>query len=346
MGESIERIAKLSEAEIGPTEENVKQKWVVPLLVELGHRTDKLEFEYRTRRGGKLDILIKDVPPDCKVIIDTKNYNENLDNHIEQIKEYSYDENPLLTIIANGTELRVYSLLGGVEFERSLLYSFKRQDIVDPSVWQRLSDLLDRKSLTSKTVNHTIEQRGRAIKDAISNEERFREESASEIAKIDAEVGQKGDEIEALETKKYKLQTELESKISALWVELGLRPKLPKGQSSQPILGPELQKAGRVKAERVRFQELVSEGHLKDGQKLFLCCRGEKISGEEAKVVATSNKLKYGKDGQFYTKSALAEKLLIKHGKFSKGPVQGPLYWQTETGDILKDLEDRVRRKK
>ena len=106
--QAIERIAKLNESAIGPTEENVKQKVIVPILELLGHRREYLEFEYRTRTGGKMDIYIKNVPPDCKVIIDTKNYNENLNDHIEQIKNYTFDENALLTVIANGTEIRLY----------------------------------------------------------------------------------------------------------------------------------------------------------------------------------------------------------------------------------------------
>lgn len=57
--QAIERITKLRESDIGPTEENVKQKVIVPLLELLGHKRENLEFEYRTRRGGKIDILIK-----------------------------------------------------------------------------------------------------------------------------------------------------------------------------------------------------------------------------------------------------------------------------------------------
>ena len=91
--EAIDRIAELRKSDIGPTEENVKQKVIVPILEFLGHKRESLEFEYRTRRGGKIDIFIKtNVPSDCRVIIDTKNYDENLNNHIEQIKEYTFDD--------------------------------------------------------------------------------------------------------------------------------------------------------------------------------------------------------------------------------------------------------------
>lgn len=38
----IERIAKLRESYVGPTEENVKQKVIVPLLELLGHKRENL----------------------------------------------------------------------------------------------------------------------------------------------------------------------------------------------------------------------------------------------------------------------------------------------------------------
>ena len=123
--QAIERIAQLTASDIGPTEENLIQKVVVPILEALGHRREDLEFEYRTRKGSKLDIYVRNVPPDCRGIIDTKNYGENLNDHIEQMKEYTFDENPLLAVIANGTEIRIYSPLRGVAFERSLLDCIK-----------------------------------------------------------------------------------------------------------------------------------------------------------------------------------------------------------------------------
>ena len=58
----IEKIARFKENEIGPTEENVKQKIIVPILELLGHKREDLEFEYRTKSGGKMDIFIKNVP--------------------------------------------------------------------------------------------------------------------------------------------------------------------------------------------------------------------------------------------------------------------------------------------
>jgi hypothetical protein len=40
--QEIERIAKLKESDIGPTEENVKLKVIVPILILLGHKRESL----------------------------------------------------------------------------------------------------------------------------------------------------------------------------------------------------------------------------------------------------------------------------------------------------------------
>lgn len=82
--EKLKQIVELTRDEIGRSEENVKQKIVVPLLESFDHYRNQLDFEYGT--GGKrIDIFVKDLPKDCKVIIDTKNYDEDLSNHLEQI---------------------------------------------------------------------------------------------------------------------------------------------------------------------------------------------------------------------------------------------------------------------
>lgn len=50
----IEKIAKFKENEVGPSEEDVKQKIVVPILEILGHKREELQFQYRTKSGGKI----------------------------------------------------------------------------------------------------------------------------------------------------------------------------------------------------------------------------------------------------------------------------------------------------
>lgn len=343
--QAIERIAKLRESDIGPTEENVKQKVIVPLLELLGHRRENLEFEYRTRRGGKMDIFIKNVPPDCKVIIDTKNYNENLNDYIEQIKEYTFDEAALLTVIANGTEIRVYSPLRGVAFERSLLYSFKRQDLNKESVWTILSDLLHNDNLQNRNVLKKIDEREPEIKDAMANEERLKQEYDSKIEGIDSDIETKEEEIEQLKKEKESLAKEAETKILEIWNALGLPLDLfripiptPLGRIT-PVSPPEyVRKAGRV-----TLKELADAGLVRDGQTLYFF-HTRLFQDEQAKIIASSNKLRYKADGKIYSISDLVKILLIQHGfKRDEHGVAGPKYWRTEDGKLLNDLNEQVR---
>ena len=98
------------------------------------------------------------MPKDCKVLIDAKNYTEDLRDHIEQIKNYTFSEAALITVIANGTEIRIYSPLRGVEFERSILYSIKRENLVEDSIWGVLSSLLGYEALQNKNAIKAIER--------------------------------------------------------------------------------------------------------------------------------------------------------------------------------------------
>jgi len=218
----IEKIVGLSESDVGPTEENVKQKLIVPLLELLGHQRENMEFEYRTRTGGKLDIYIKNVPSDCKVIIDTKNYNENLNDHIEQIREYTFSDNSLLTVIANGTEIRIYSPLRGISFEKSLLYCIKRSSLNEKETWLILEGLLGFNSLQGRAVFGEIMKREHQIRDTIIHEEHLKEEYSSKAEGIDSDIETKEEEIAKLRTEKDSLEKVLNDKILEIWKEIGL----------------------------------------------------------------------------------------------------------------------------
>jgi len=303
-----------------------------------------MEFEYRTRREGKIDIFIRNVPTDCKMIIDTKNYNENLNNHIEQIKEYTFDEAALLTIIANGTEIRIYSPLRGVAFERSLLYSIKRQDLSKESVWAILSGLLHFQNLQSRNVLTKIEEREQQIKDAMANEEHLTQEYEDRVEGIDSDIETKEEEIEELRKQKESLAEELRTKTSEIWAALGLPLDLFKIPTHPPPRIGVGQPPGAAKARKVSLSELVEAGLVRDGQ--TLCFYHTRLFQEEqAEIMASDNKVRYKADVKAYSVSELAKVLLIKHGfKRDEHGVAGPKYWRTEDGKLLHDLNEQVRK--
>jgi len=347
--EELKKIAGYGENDVGSTEENVKQKIVVPLLILLGHKREDLEFEYRTRRGGLIDIFIKNVPADCKVLIDTKNYSENLTDHIEQIKGYTFDEAALIAVIANGSEIRVYSPLRGVEFERSLLYSIKRADIIQDSMCQVLLSLIGYESLQSKNAIKVIEKREKEIKNTIADEEKMDEEYIGRIETIDSDIEAKEEEIEQLKKNREILAKEVEKKKSEIWNSIGLPLELLKIPQAGGFIRrrptgitPEYTR----KAGRVTFQELVAAGLIKNGQVLYFY-NTRLFKEEQVQIIAPSNKLKYKNNGRIYSTSELAKILLIKHSfKRDEHGVAGPKYWKTEDGKLLNDINERLRRQR
>lgn len=91
-----------------------------------------------------------------------------------------------------------------------------------------------------------------------------------------------------------------------------------------------------------------SETLVRDKQTLFFY-HHNKFEDEKVEVISNSNKLRYKKDGKEYSKSDLAKILLIKYEFKSKSDNRtpaGPLYWITEDGKLLKDLEEQVRIKR
>jgi hypothetical protein len=342
-----ERIANLTEKEVGYKEENVKNKIIVPLLALLGHKIEDLDFEYGSKRK-EIDIFVNGLPNDCKVIIDTKKYNENLNDHIEQIKDYTFMESPLLTIIANGNEIRIYSLLRGVAFEKSLLYSIKREHLTREPVWRILLDLLSRDNLKKKVVLNRIEEREREIKDAMANQTRLKEEYESRIEGIDSDIETKEDEIDQLKKEKEDLGKEANVKTTEIWNTLGLPLDvfaIPSSTSPLEKTTDALIQEPRIKARKVTLQELVDAGLVKNGQNLFFI-HSKVFKDEQAEIVASQNKLKYKRDGKLYSVSELAKFIDRKAGlKHDEHGVAGPKYWQTEDGKVLHDLNELVREK-
>jgi len=197
--EKLKCIAELTRDDVGRSEENVKQKIIVPLLECFGHNRNQLDFEYGT--GGKrVDIFIKDLPIDCKVIIDTKNYDEDLSNHLEQIGLYAFHEGAVLALISNGEEIRIYDpFFRGFSFKDSLLYSLKRTKLINDLEMKILYNFLSRENLTSRRVKDFIIKREQEIIEAYFKIEEIKdkfEKKKLELLDKKEELIKKMDEIQ------------------------------------------------------------------------------------------------------------------------------------------------------
>jgi predicted type IV restriction endonuclease len=206
--ERMRSLAQLSRDEIGLSEENVKQKIVVPMLEALGHERRDLDFEFSSK-GKRIDIFIKGLPHDCKVVLDTKNYDEDLESHIDQIGTYAFQEGALVAVIVNGEELRMYSPMRGYAFRDSLLYSIPRRTFGEEVSQVILQQFLGRDNLRSRATRDFVHSREQEIVDLKQRVERA-------LGRYDQQREELRQTIKQLETNRAKLDKEIENATNTL----------------------------------------------------------------------------------------------------------------------------------
>jgi len=200
----LEHLSKLTYPEIGTSEENVKQKIVVPLLEIFGHNRNDLDFEYGSQ-GKRIDIFIKGLPVDCKIVIDTKKYNEDLSNHLEQIGLYAFQEGAILALIINGEEIRIYDpYFRGYSIRDSLLFSIKRENLANDESIEILKGLLLKDNILNKSIKQFIIKREGEIQDANNKIESIKSETIKQIDKLQSQVKEISLKIESLKDDEKK----------------------------------------------------------------------------------------------------------------------------------------------
>src|SRR3989338_1388546 len=198
MKSRLKHLSKLTYSEIGSSEENVKQKIVVPLLEIFGHNRNDLDFEYGSQ-GKRIDIFIKDLPVDCKIVIDTKKYNEDLSNHLEQIGLYAFQEGAILALIINGEEIRIYDpYFRGYSIRDSLLFSIKREKLADNESIEILKGLLLKDNILNKSIKQFIIKREGEIQDANSKIESIKNETIKQINQLQSQIKETSLKIDSL----------------------------------------------------------------------------------------------------------------------------------------------------
>ena len=147
----IEKLANLDvdkyvRKALGAAEENVKIKVVIPLLNLLGYNTEKdMDFEHHVQ-NKKADIaLLLDGKP--KLLVETKDLDQQLDNHVNQGLDYAFYKGIEWVILANGIEIRIYkSFIPGISNPKDrLLFITTLQQL--PQSFTQLSELVGKQHL-------------------------------------------------------------------------------------------------------------------------------------------------------------------------------------------------------
>lgn len=155
--EKLKQLAGLLEKEFEGAEDQAKYKIIIPFLEAFGHPED-LQLEFRTGQNAG-DIKIRNLPSDSTVIVECKASDVNLDDYIDQLKTYSYDDdpNPRIAILSNGNEFRFYGpRLDASNFNKKLFFSFKKEELANEDIISKIASILHRDVLTSGQANEKI----------------------------------------------------------------------------------------------------------------------------------------------------------------------------------------------
>ncbi len=140
----------------GKCEENVKIKIVVPLLGLLGYNPQQdMDFEHHVaNKRADIALLFGNKP---KLFVESKDLDENLDNHIHQALDYVFNKGVEWVILTNGLEIRVYkSFIQYIPSEDRLIFTTTLSNL--PQSFNALFELVGKEHLQEgKRLNEKAE---------------------------------------------------------------------------------------------------------------------------------------------------------------------------------------------
>jgi len=203
--EKIKKLANLRREDIGKSEEDVKINFIVPLFEALGH--ERLKFEHRWK-----DVLIEELDPTCKIIIETKRYGKDLIKEIGQLKRYCDEERPLLGLITNGEEIWIFSPFWRFRpnFQDTLIYRIKREELKDEMIISILENMFSEDSLKSGKVKDFIINREKEIEQVENEIKKIEKEYLDKEKELQNRINELNQELEKIKNEIKNLNTEKE----------------------------------------------------------------------------------------------------------------------------------------
>jgi hypothetical protein len=187
--EELKRVADLPATSL-VSEEDVKNKVVLPMLRALGYDDSDFNYERRTGRGY-VDIVVERFP--SGIVVEAKAPRTPLDQYKQQLEAYVFhkhgQERTTLAVLTDGERFNLYGVTGPLwkgGLDNHLVLSFKRADLKNRIFAGELNQLGGRES----------NQKG-AIQEAI---ESYRQNRKKRFEQIHAELTKLKDERQRIET--------------------------------------------------------------------------------------------------------------------------------------------------
>lgn len=179
----IEKLSSFSVKEECKSEEDVKIKFILPLLEAFGH--DRYNMEVRG-----MDIVVKNPNSRCSLIIEAKHHSKNLSYFVNQLKKYWDEQRSTIAILSNGIELWIYHPSWPErKFEDSIIMKIKKEDLINKV--NILKEILSNEALVSGKVLEYLRKYEKSFEEKeneITNLEKHKTELTDNIKKLQSEV--------------------------------------------------------------------------------------------------------------------------------------------------------------
>jgi len=178
----LTELAALDLANLIPSENNVKYKIIIPFLQSFDHQ--HLDLEHAAQ-GSRIDINIGN-----KIVVETKALRQNLDNHVQQLSDYCGREWPVLAILTNGINFRIYSPQWRRKaiFRDKIIYAFDIKDLANVQLQNRLEKILGFGSYKSGEFLDHVDQREKELLDVGRKIDDLRQVQTGEISELKTEL--------------------------------------------------------------------------------------------------------------------------------------------------------------
>ncbi|MEJ7823609.1 MAG: hypothetical protein WKF85_14890 [Chitinophagaceae bacterium] len=190
--EKLNSLARTDFTNFIESENNVKYKIVIPFLQSFNHV--ELDLEHAAQ-GSRIDINIGN-----RIIVETKALPKDINQHVQQLSDYSGKELPVLAILTNGRHFRIYSPMWRnlKPFAEKIIYEFELKDLTNILLLNHLEKILGFSNYESEEFLNHIEQREREliqIKREIENIKLSKLEQTKELENEVNELKEKVQEI-------------------------------------------------------------------------------------------------------------------------------------------------------
>lgn len=156
---AVKRIAEMPAGAL-ISEEDVKNKVVLPIFGALGYEDNDFNYERRTGRGY-VDVVVEHFP--IGIVVESKAPRTKLDNYREQLEAYVFHKHgqgrTTVAILTDGEKFKLYGISGAFykgSLEDHRILSFTRSEVVDAGLWSKLLDLLGRQSNQEGMISEAI----------------------------------------------------------------------------------------------------------------------------------------------------------------------------------------------